>query len=169
MDLAVGDPLLASRDLRQLAVDLLFLREHPLLDLDDPGAVLRDLAVDLGAKLDRLLARGDLRLSPQRVRFTVGVVDQLLALLLGGAESRLAERADGDGPSQSPCDKADENPDDDLHGLAPGLVARGLLPQCPPGIPAGTRDPESVKRADTAARRAVATSPLPRAFRCRSW
>src|SRR4029079_1943696 len=142
--LVVRVALRASRGLRQLAVDLLFLREHPLLDLDDPGAVLGDLAVDLGAKFDRLLARGDLRLSPQGVRFTVGVVDQLLALLLRGAESRLAERADGDRPYQSPYDKADENPDDDLHGLAPGLVACGLLPQGPPGVPRATRDPESV-------------------------
>src|SRR5438552_8034262 len=37
---AIGDSLLAPGQLRQLAVDLVFLREHPLLDLDDLGATL---------------------------------------------------------------------------------------------------------------------------------
>jgi len=48
----------------QLLVDLLFLREHALLDLDDPAAVLCNLPVDLSTQLDRFLANGDLRLPP---------------------------------------------------------------------------------------------------------
>ena len=48
MRLAVGEALLAPRELRQLAVDFLLFGEHALLDLDDAGAVLHDLLVDLG-------------------------------------------------------------------------------------------------------------------------
>jgi len=54
MRLAIGEPLLAARHLRQLSVDLLFLREHPLLDLDDPSSVVCDFPVDLRSQLDRL-------------------------------------------------------------------------------------------------------------------
>jgi len=38
--LPVGDALLAAGQLRKLAVDLVFLCEDPLLDLDDLGAAL---------------------------------------------------------------------------------------------------------------------------------
>ena len=104
MRLPIGEALLAARELGELSVDLLFLREDALLDLDDPAAVLRDFLVDLGAQLHRFLADGDLRLAPERLRFALGVVDQLLPLLLGGAESRFAERTDRDGASQSSGD-----------------------------------------------------------------
>src|SRR5712691_8377140 len=156
MCLAIGKPLLAARHLRQLSVDLLFLREHSLLHLDDPAAVLRDFLVDLRAQLDRLFAGGDLRLPPKRLRLALRVVEQLLPLLLGCAEARLAERAHRDGPSQSPGDEADQNSDGDLHWLSSWVGCPRWLQRRPPGSPAGTGDPESVKRADTAARRAVA-------------
>src|SRR5713101_5829987 len=113
--LAVGEPLLAPRHLRQFSVDLLFLREHSLLDLDDPAAVLRDFMIDLRPQLDRLFPGGDLRLPPKRLRFALRIVDHLLPLLLGRAEARLAERARRDCPSQSPGDEADQYPDGDLH------------------------------------------------------
>ena len=152
--LAIGETLLAARHLGQLPVDLLFLREHALLDLDDPAPVLCNLPVDLGTQLDRFLANGDLRLPTKRFRFAPGVLDQLLALLLGGTEARLAERADCDCTPQSSGDEADQNPDGDLH-LAQLLGRLFAATRRPPGSPAGTGDPESVKRADTAARRAV--------------
>src|SRR5262249_40768634 len=62
--LAVAQPLLAPRELRQLLVDLLFLLEDALLDLDDLDAAVLHLRLDLRPKLDRLLARIDLRLAP---------------------------------------------------------------------------------------------------------
>ena len=129
--LTIGEPLLAARHLGQLPVDLLFLREHSLLDLDDPAAVLCDFLVDLRTQLDRLLASGDLRLPPKRFRFALGVVDQLLPLLLGCAEARLAERADCDCTSQSPGDEADQNPDGDLHWLSSWVGCPRPLPRRP--------------------------------------
>ena len=85
--LAVGNSLLATRDLCEFPVDLLFLRKHTLLDLDDPVAVLCDFLVDLRAQRDRLFAGSDLRLPAKRFRFALGVIDQLLPLVLGGAEA----------------------------------------------------------------------------------
>ena len=153
--LPVREALLPPGELRQLPVDLLFLRENALLDLDDPRAVLCDLLVDLGAKLHGFLARGDLRLAPQRVRFALGVFDQLLALLLRGPEPRLSERADGDCSPQTTGDKADQNPDDDLHGLSSWVGCPRSLPRRPTRQSGRHGDSESVERADTAAREAV--------------
>ena len=133
----IGEPLLTPRHLRQLSVDLLFLREHAFLDLDDPASVLCDFLVDLRPQLDRLLAGGDLRLPPQRLRLALGVVEQLLALELGCPEARLAERPHRRCPSQSPCDEADQNPDGDLHlaqllGRLSAVVDRGAHPAVRP-------------------------------------
>jgi hypothetical protein len=63
--LPVGEALLATGELRQLALDLLLLREHALLDLHDPAAVLRDLCVDLRAQVDGVLPGADLGLAPE--------------------------------------------------------------------------------------------------------
>jgi hypothetical protein len=87
MCLAIEETLLAALQLGQLRVDLLFLREDALLDLDDPRPVFGDLPIDLGAEPDRLLASADLALAAQRVRLAVGVVEHLPALLLGRAEA----------------------------------------------------------------------------------
>jgi hypothetical protein len=59
--LPVQDPLLAPLDLGELAVDLLLLGDHPLLDLG------LQLLLDVGAELERLLARLDLGLTADRV------------------------------------------------------------------------------------------------------
>jgi len=67
MRLAVRERLLAPVQLRQLTVDVLLFREDALLDLDDLGAPLAELFLDVGPKLDRLLARFDLSLSPEPV------------------------------------------------------------------------------------------------------
>ena len=61
--LAVGEPLVLAPELDELPLDLLFLREHALLDLQHLLAPVGVLGVDLGAQLDRLLARLDLRLA----------------------------------------------------------------------------------------------------------
>ena len=65
--LAVGEPLLSPLQLAQLAVDLLLLREHALLDLQDLRALLRQLELELAAHLHRLLPRFDLGLAPDRL------------------------------------------------------------------------------------------------------
>src|SRR5436305_1698070 len=75
---AVGVSLLASRELGQLLVDLLLLGEHPLLDLDDPRAVLRDLGIDLGPQAHRILARADLGFAPEGVGLATRVVEDSL-------------------------------------------------------------------------------------------
>ena len=137
MRLAVGEALLAPRDLRQLGVDLLLLGEHTLLDLDDPRAVLCDLTVDLRPELDSFLTRRDLGLAPERLRLALRVVEQELALLPRFAEPRLSEVADGDGSSQSPDDHPDQYPDCDQHGQLLGRLS-AALPRRLPGSPAGT-------------------------------
>ena len=71
--LAIGNPCSRRSMLGQLAVDLLFLRDDPLLDLDDLGALVLELVLDLGAELERLLARLDLRLAANRLGATIGV------------------------------------------------------------------------------------------------
>ena len=76
--LAVGETLFAPDELGQLPVDLLFLGEHALLDLDDPRAVLRDLGVDLGAQPDSRLARADLAFAAERIGLALRIVEDLL-------------------------------------------------------------------------------------------
>ena len=83
MPLAVEDPLLAALDLRELAVDLLLLRDDPLLDLGDFGALVPELVLDFGAELDRLLARLDLSLAAHGFRVPDGIRGDALALGLG--------------------------------------------------------------------------------------
>ena len=152
--LAVGEPLLATRQLGQLRVDLLLLGEHALLDLDDARAMLGDLLVDLGAQPDRLLARADLGLAAERVRLARGVLEHELALLLGRAEPRLAERADGDGDGGSADDQSDQNPDCDQHGSSWVGWPRCCRGARPGGRPAWTSR-NRLKRAASAAREAV--------------
>ena len=90
MDLAVGEALILPRQLDELPLDLLFLREHALLDLQHRLAAVGELGVDLRAQLDGLLARLDLRLAAERLGFALGVLDQLApdAPRLADARSR---------------------------------------------------------------------------------
>ena len=76
VDLAVGDALLAPRELRELAVDVVLLLQDALLDLDDVVAPAAELGLELGAELDRLLPRLDLRLAPRRVRVAARLLEQ---------------------------------------------------------------------------------------------
>ena len=147
-----------SRELGELTVDLLFLGEDVLLDLDDPRAVLRDLGVDLGAQPDSLLARADLALSAERIGLALRIVEDLLAKSPCLAQPRLlchSRRDHGESPSN---DQPDENSDCDEHVGSPGSVVRGATAAAP-GANRRTGCPESVKRADTSAR---AKQELPR-------
>ncbi len=79
MRLAVGEALVAARELDELLLDLLLLREHPLLDLEHLLAAVGELGVDLRPELHRLLARLDLRLAADRLRLALGILEQLVA------------------------------------------------------------------------------------------
>ena len=73
--LTVGDTLLAPGQLRQLPVDVVLLREDALLDLHHRVAPLAELLLEIGAQLDRLLARLDRGLAPGRVGLTARLVE----------------------------------------------------------------------------------------------
>jgi hypothetical protein len=77
--LPVCEPLIASRQLLELLLDLELLREHALLDLQHLRAPVGELRVDLASQPDCLLARVDLSLAPHRVAFAAGVLEQLIA------------------------------------------------------------------------------------------
>src|SRR5205823_5391177 len=114
--LAVGEPLVAARELDHLALDLLLLREDTLLDLHHRLAPLGELVVELGAELDDLLSRLDLRLAPERLRLALGVLDDLTAepsclADAGGAEQLHRQERDRD-----PCGDPDGDSDPDQHG-----------------------------------------------------
>src|SRR5207247_11326568 len=144
--LAVEEPLVAPLQLGQLRVDLLFLREDPLLDLDDAPPVLHDFLVDLGAQQNGLLARADLGLAPEGLGFALGLGEHQLALLLGGAETRLPQYPDRDRNADSPHDQSDQNPDCDQHAQLLGRLA-AALPRSPPRrLPAWTFDEASRQR-----------------------
>src|SRR5262249_11498147 len=88
MHLAVGDPLLPAHQLRELAVDVILLRENALLDLHDLVAALTELGLDIAAELDRLLARLDRRLASRCLRVTAGLVEHQVAFPPRGLEPR---------------------------------------------------------------------------------
>src|SRR4051794_22294393 len=81
MDLAVCESLLAPGELRQLPVDLLFLGEDALLDLHHTCSMLGDFAVDLRTQRHGLLAGADLGLSPEGLRLSLRVLEELMAQL----------------------------------------------------------------------------------------
>ena len=119
MHLTVVQSLLPALELDELSLGLLLPREHPLLDLHDLRAPLLDLRLDLGAKPHGLLARVDLGLAAQRLRLTLGVVEQLGTGLLGGAQPRGAEELGKEGAGDRSEDEADEDADRKEHGAPP--------------------------------------------------
>ena len=72
---AVGKSLFAPRDLGELAVDVVLLGDHALLDLEDRVAPLAQLRLDVGAQLHGLLARLDRRFTPRRVGLAACIVE----------------------------------------------------------------------------------------------
>src|SRR6266508_1110167 len=121
--LTIGQALLATRELGELPVDLLLLREDALLDLDDSGAVVGDLSVDLRAQRDRLLARADLGLATDRLGLPLGVVDHLAAQLSRLADAGLSDDPDRQkdgGPSE---EESDQCPECDQHARLLGRLS----------------------------------------------
>jgi hypothetical protein len=164
MDLAVCEPLLPAAQLGQLPVDLLLFREHAFLDLDDSGAVLRDLPVDLRPKLDGLFARGDLRLAAERHRLSLRLLEHLFPLEACRAEPRPPERSTGKCHAERSDDQADHYPDGEQHAQLQGSVVHGASPavrraRAVPRNLCSEPTPRLGKR--------FATPPLSRAFRCR--
>ena len=88
--LAVEHALLPARELGQLLVDVLFLRQHALLDLEDLRAPLGDLLLDLGAQPHRGLTRLDLPFAAQRVGLALRLAPHHVRLALGLADEQLA-------------------------------------------------------------------------------
>jgi len=115
--LPVGEPLFAPLELRQLAVDLLFLRKDALLDLDDLAALPLELALDLGTELQRLLARLDLRLTADRfgapLRFLAEA--KILCRRRIGSTRRQQTRSHVDADSQARPDPDDQEADGNHH------------------------------------------------------
>jgi hypothetical protein len=114
--LPVEEALLPPLELRQLAVDLFFLRDDALLDLDDLGALVLEILLDVGAELQRKLPRLDLSLSADRLGGALGVADEPLPLALGGGEpagdedARAEECAEGKAEQDPQDQEADGNP-----------------------------------------------------------
>jgi hypothetical protein len=88
MHFPVGDPLLAPRQLRQLSVDLLFLGEDALFDLQRLGPSRSDFLLDLRAQADRFLPGLDLRLAAEGVGVSARLGDQEVARPACRGESR---------------------------------------------------------------------------------
>src|SRR5207248_8928861 len=122
--LAVGETLVLACELDELALDLLFLREHALLDLQHLLPALGDLGVDVRAELDRLLTRLDLGLAAQRFGLALRVLEQLAV-----DASRLADPGDAEGlhgeqreqdSDDDPC--SDTDPDQHVQRTSLGWV-----------------------------------------------
>ena len=126
MRLAVGDALLAPRELGQLAVDLVLLGEDALLDLDDLGPALGDLLLDLRAELHRLLARLDLSLAPHRLCLAASLGEEKLPRPARRREAGACDRTEGDEGERRPYDQADQGSDDNEHGRSCRAPTSGM-------------------------------------------
>ena len=113
--LAVGEPLVLAAELEQLPLDLLLLREHALLDLQDRLAPVGELLVDLGPERHGLLARLDLRLAPHGLGLALGVLDELAVQAPRLADPRRAEDLHGDEREDEPDGDPDGDSDSDQH------------------------------------------------------
>ena len=115
--LPVGEPLLAALELRQLAVDLHFLCEHALLDLDDLGPLFPQLVLDLRTELERLLARFHLRLAADRLGASLGLLAEaeVLGRRRAGAARGQQPRSHEDADSQACPDPGDQEADENHH------------------------------------------------------
>jgi hypothetical protein len=107
--LPVEETLLPPLELGQLAVDLLFLRDDALLDLDDLPALVPELLLDVGSELERLLARLDLGLAAHRLRRPLGLGEEPLPVALGRREPMREEKAGAEEGAEA---KAHQDPQD---------------------------------------------------------
>src|SRR5436190_6077450 len=83
---AVGDSLLAPLDVDQPALALVLARVEPLTLAEDVGPLPLQLALDLGAVLDRGFLRLELGLAAERLRLLTGLGDQQLPRATCGRE-----------------------------------------------------------------------------------
>ena len=144
--LAVGDALLAPLELEAAAVELLLAVEQPLLDLLEPAALVVQLALELGAHLDRLLARLDA--APRAGSPPPGasrVREQLVTRC--GAPRRHASRPPS-GARAATRDRSDQEPDQhpvtisiSLLPLLRGVARGGLSPERDRTDAIGSREP----------------------------
>src|SRR5215212_10562684 len=116
MRLAIGDALLTPSELRELAVDLVLLGQHPLLDLDDLGSALRDLLLDVRPELHGLLAGFDLSLAPHRLGVAARLGQEQLPRPARRREPRAGQRVQGYEGEGRPSSEADQDSNDDEHG-----------------------------------------------------
>ena len=122
--LAVVDPLLAPLELEDAAVELLLAVEQPRLHLLEPAALVGQVALEVGAYLDRLLTRLDVRLAPDRLRLARSVREQLVTGAMGGGGPRAGRRAKRQQDADHSDQEADEHPRDDHH-LVPAFLRCG--------------------------------------------
>src|SRR5690242_12244715 len=115
MDLAVCEALLTTRELGQLPVDLLLLRENVLLDLDDARPVLGDLLLDLGPQSDCLFAGAALRFAAKRLSLPMCVLQELLPHLVRTTQAGLPELSEGERGPRSSDDQSDQYSNGDQH------------------------------------------------------
>src|SRR5439155_22665090 len=90
---AVGDPLLAPRELGQLPRDVVLLRDHPLLDLDHRITALAELRLELCAQLHGLLARLDPGFAPRCLGVPRCLVEEARPLASRRVDARAGEQA----------------------------------------------------------------------------
>ena len=112
---AVGESLVAARELLELALDLELLRQNALLDLQHLRTPVRELRVDLAPQPHRLLASLDLRLASHGVALTARVVEQLVADPASLRDSRRAEDRHGQQGKGDASGDPDGDSDPDLH------------------------------------------------------
>jgi hypothetical protein len=83
MHLPVSKALFLALDVDQSRLGFGFLGKDALLDLRDLNPPILDLRLDLAAELNRLLARVDLRLAPDRLGFAPGIREESIPLSIG--------------------------------------------------------------------------------------
>ncbi len=122
MHLAIGNTLLAPGQLRQLPIDVAFFRDDALLDLHHGVAPLAELFLEIGAQLDRLLARFDRRLTTCGIGFATRVVQKERPLPPRRVETRPRhEPQPGERRTATDC-QCDNDCDDNEHWRLLGLV-----------------------------------------------
>ena len=120
VDLAVTETLVLALELRQASVDLELLLEYPLLDLRDLDAAVLDLALDLAAQRDGLLACVHLCLSPRRLSLSLGVREQPLGLVPCDAHTRARAHEQDDRRRGGADEDSDERCADREHEASSG-------------------------------------------------
>ena len=111
--LAVCQALVLACQVDELPLDLLFLREDALLDLEHRFPPVGELRVDLRAQLDGLLPGLDLRLTAQRLRLALGVLHQLAPDAPRLADPGRAEDLNRKQRECDPCGDSDGDSDTD--------------------------------------------------------